>query len=149
MITKGPGHLAINFDLEEGSNRSTLSPGVNCLHLNPGPVANYRVTTGPVCEVLLSGPGHIESHFNLGPDHPPSFLKAPPTPLMVSCQTAVQREKIHWRPGGPPALQTTEGLANYPNYGRPCAQTYVSWTSKSHSDAQPNCRSEDVTHWSE
>ena len=55
---------------------------------------------------------------------------------MVSCQTAVQREKILWRPGVPRALQTTGGLATYPNYDYPRAQTYGSWTSKSYSGAR-------------
>ena len=59
-------------------------------------------------------------------------LVAGPKRCVVSCQTAVQREKIPWRPGVPRALQT-EGLATYPNYDYPCAQTYGSWTSKSYS----------------
>lgn len=33
MTINGPCHPVSNFELSEGSNRSTLSPGENCLHL--------------------------------------------------------------------------------------------------------------------
>ena len=53
-----------------------------------------------------------------------------PEPPMVSCQTAVQREKNLWRLGVPPTLQTTEDLATHPICSHLRVQTYRAWTSK-------------------
>ena len=65
--------------------------------------------------------------LRLGPSSQLSLTRSrPPT---ASCQMVVQREKIPWRPRVPPALQTIEDLATYPNCSHPCAQTYGSWTS--------------------
>lgn len=52
VTTKGLCHLVTNFELEEGSNTSTLSPGENCPADISGPGAHFSMTTSPMHAAL-------------------------------------------------------------------------------------------------